>query len=69
VNHDVNSLKAIQDFVDHHRCAFSGRDIRLDEVVVLFFNWRRARGDDDGCSSLLEARGNRLARAFCAAGY
>jgi len=69
VNHDINSLKAIQDFVDHLRCAFRGRDIRLDKVVVLFFRRGGARGYDDSCATALETVGNRLARAFCAAGY
>jgi len=69
VNNDVNSLKALQNLVDHLRCAFSGRDIRLDEVVVRLFRRGGARGYDDGCSALLEAVGNRLARPFCAARY
>jgi hypothetical protein len=37
-------------------------------IVHLFF-WRRPRGDDDGCSSLLKALGNRLARTLRAARY
>jgi len=64
VNHDVNPLKAIQDFVDHLRCAFRGRDIRLDKVVVRLFRRGGTRGYDDDCSTLLETVGNRLACAF-----
>src|SRR3989442_882576 len=67
VNDNVNSPKTIQDFVDHLRCAFSGRDIRLDKVVVRLFRRSGARGYDDGCSAVLETIGNRLANALCAA--
>jgi hypothetical protein len=69
VNHDVNSLKAIQDFVDHLGCAFRGRDIRLDKVVVRLSRRSGACCYDDGCSAVLETVGNRLARPFCAARY
>src|SRR2546428_470241 len=64
LNHDVDSLKAIQDFVDHLCCAFSGRDIRLDKVVIRLFRRGGTRGYDDDCSTLLETVGNRLACAL-----
>ena len=69
MNHDVNPLKAIQDFVDHLCCAFRRRDIRLDKVVVRLFRRGGTRGYDDDCSTLLETIGNHLAYALCAAGH
>src|SRR5437867_4311401 len=69
VNDNVNSSKAIQDFVDHLGCAFGGRDICLNKMIVRLFRRGGARGYDYGCSSSLEAVGNRLACALRAAGY
>lgn len=62
-------MKTIQNFVDHFRRAFGGRDICLNIMVVRPFRGGGARGDDDGCSALLETVCNRLARPFCAARY